>query len=249
MSRLNPRGSANPAKMFAQWGGDEGILSYYDKEAKENVELKLPFTFLVVDELNTVKGWSDADHSGYWSNEVYDITTDELRVRTKRGLVGKGTWAKLKGELIGAAYCKSIYIAYKDETGELVLGNLQLKGAALTAWIEFNKQYDVYKGAVQLVGPGEEKKKGKTVYYEPVFKGQDVSADTEAAALEINRGLDEYLKTYFKRKDDVEAEIVAEDFDEADDEEEAPAPKTRRAATAPAEEVEEKPIDLAEVPF
>lgn len=252
MSRINPR-QTHPAKFFAQWGGSEGVLSYYDKETKEDVELPLPFTFLVLDELNTVKGWSDADHSGIWSNEVYDITNDVLRVKTKRGLVAKGTWNDVKNQVTGARYVKSVYIAYKDETGELQLANIQFVGAALNAWIEFNKTYDVYKGAVTLTGKSDEKKKGKTIYFEPLFEGKNVSKETDEAAKEINRQLDSYLKTYLSREDDNE-EVVAEDYpdDEPGDTASDEAPKTSpKPAAEKAPEIEEtdNKIDLSEVPF
>lgn len=251
MSRINPR-TVNPARMFAQWGGSEGTLSYWDKDKQENITLDFPFTFLVLDELNTVKGWSDKDHSGFWSNEVYDITNDVLRVKTKNGLVGKGTWAQLENlKAKGARYAKSIYIAYKDETGELVLGNLQLLGAALTAWIEFNKQYDVYKGAVVLVGPSKPKKKGATTYYEPVFEGKNVSEATDNAAKELNVELDKFLKTYLSRQDDTEGEVVADDYpeDESDDQAEAPKKAPAKKKEAPEIEDTDNKIDLSEVPF
>jgi len=248
MSRSNPR-TTNPAAHFIGWSGSEGALSYWDKEEKEDVPVEFPFTFLVLDELNTVRGFQDSSKSGFFANEVRDVTKDEISVRTKKGLVGKGLWAELKN-ITGTKYAKSIYIAMKDDTGELILANLTLSGAALTAWIEFNKTYNVYKGAVTIVGAGPEQKKGATKYFAPEFKGINVSDETDAAATALDAQLQEYLNDYFNRKESIDEAVVVEDFDEEDADEEAPAPKSRSttAKTAPVEE-EEKPIDLTEVPF
>jgi len=250
MSRSNPR-TTNPAAHFIGWSGSEGVLSYWDKEAKEDVPVEFPFTFLVLDELNTVRGFQDSTKSGFFANEVRDVTKDEISVRTRKGLAGKGLWAELKN-ITGTKYAKSIYIAMKDDTGELILANLTLSGAALTAWIDFNKTYNVYKGAVTIVGAGPEQKKGATTFFAPEFKGVNVSDETDAAATALDAQLQEYLNDYFNRKDSIDEAVVIEDFDEEDEaEESAPAPQKKRAAPAPKaeEEEEEKPIDLSEVPF
>lgn len=244
MSRLNPR-TTNPAKFYAEWGGSEGVLKYYDRETKENVELDLPFTFLVLDELSTVKGFNKGRQKNYYSNEVYDITNDELRVKLDKQLVAKGVWNDIKGDLNGGKYTKSIYIACKDDTGELQIANLQLSGAGLNAWINFTQTYDVYKGAVVITGPSKQKKNGSVKYFEPLFEGKDVSKSTDAEANELNRVLDAHLKTYLSRQGDVDEEVVAEDYDE----EETPAPKKTAKKAAPEIEDTDNKIDLSEVPF
>jgi hypothetical protein len=247
MSRSNPQ-VKNPAVRFVQWGGSEGKLSYYDKDQEENIEVPFPFTFLVLDELNTVKGWNDTEKSSYWANEVRNISKDTLIVRAKSGVAGTGIWKQdlehLKSR--GAKYTKSIYIAFKDETGELAIGNFSVSGAALTAWIEFEKRYDVYKVAVTVTGRGEPKKKGATTYYEPQFDGKEVSADTQNAANALDRQLQAYLETYLSRRPEGNDALKADDYEE---EGTTVNVEVEVQETAAPNEPEEKKIDLSDVPF
>ena len=82
MSRSNPSVNApNPAARWYEWNGETGTVRYYDKEAKKNIDVPLPFTFLLLDELACVKGWHDPSQSGIYSNEVRDTTKDKLLVK------------------------------------------------------------------------------------------------------------------------------------------------------------------------
>lgn len=87
MSRSNPTdGIKNPATRWFEWaGGDEGGIKHYDKEAKADVKVALPFTFLLLDELSTVKGWHEPSESGIYANEVRDTRQDALVVRAFKG--------------------------------------------------------------------------------------------------------------------------------------------------------------------
>ncbi len=71
MSRSNPTELApNPATKFFDWNGAEGFFYYFDKnkgDKGEKVAISLPFTFLVLDCLSTIKGFSDADQKGFYS--------------------------------------------------------------------------------------------------------------------------------------------------------------------------------------
>lgn len=252
MSRSNPT-AKNPATRFFQWGGGEGKISYYDKEAEERIDVpfskKKPFVFLVLDELNTVTGFNKADQSSVWSNEVRDMTKEQLAVRTGKGLKLRGTYNEIKGELpsVGGKYAKSVYIAYKNEEGELVIGHIKLAGAALSAWINFNKKWDVYSVAVKLEDIQAEKN-GATDYFVPVFSGVPVSDTTNEEAKVLDAELQSYLKTYFSRKpaDDEEIETVQDD--DSVEETVAKAPAKRQERKQP-DTLEEEGIDLEELPF
>lgn len=200
MSRSNNTEISNPANIFVEWSGSKACLKYFDKTKGtkgEDVFIMLPFRFLVLDKLSTVKGFSDDDQSGYWSNEVRNVTTDGLTVRTKKGIVFSGLYKNMK--LNGASYSQSVYIAYMNEKGELTIGNFQIYGAAIGAWIDFCKGKDIYKYAVTITG-SVEAKKGTNVYYVPVFSGTtDIKPETEAKAIELDKQLQEYLDAYFKR--------------------------------------------------
>lgn len=196
MSRSNNTTSTNPSTRWFEWSGSTGQLKYWDKDKNENVFVDLPFTFLVLDQLSTITGWSDDAQSGIWSNEVRDLRIDDFTVRTKAGILAKGAYSTIKG-LNGARYTKSIYIAYYDDKKKLQIGNLKATGACLSAWIEFCRGKDVYKGAVVLSG-AEKAKKGATTYFTPVFEVKDkVSEETDAAAKELDVTLQAYLNDYF----------------------------------------------------
>lgn len=257
MSFSNPQ-TKNPATRFMQWRGGldgGGRITYYDKENEEEVDVKLPFGFTVLDELNTITGFSEKDHSGFWSNEVRNLMTDELVVKTKSGTVARGLYGKIseaiKGK--GAKYAKSVYVAFKDEDGELIIGNLKISGAALTAWIEFQKRYDVTKVGVLITATPKKAKKGSNTYLVPVFEPLELSDSTVKAVTELDHELQNYLGTYFSRKpeDDTAVEEIDDEpeIEDADVEvtEEGPK-KTSKPAKKPKEDDDEK-IDISNVPF
>ena len=78
------------------------------------------------------------------------------------------------------------------------LGNIKMQGAALENWFSFCKENNVMDIAIQ-VKTANEKKKGKVIYYEPVFEKMDVSEATNKLAVEIDAQLQEYLKGYLER--------------------------------------------------
>ena len=203
MARSNPNQNdlpKNPSKMFAQWTGD-GQFVYYDKETQENVVLPDNFTFLVLDELNAIKGWNDESGSGIYSNEVRHIDKDKLRVKSfKGGLIAEGIYKDIHDSIVsaGGKYCKSVYIAFKFKGGELQIGNIQFYGASIGGYIEFCKENkkEIYSKAVILSGKRAEKK-GKTEYYVPLFKLGEISQETEDQAGELQIELKKYLEEYF----------------------------------------------------
>lgn len=200
MSLSNPR-SSNPSTRYLRWaGGAEGggRVVYYDKTDETEHEMKLPWNFIVLDELNCIGGFSDSEKSGFWSNEVRDMSQETFTVRTRAGVKARGMYGDIKDEIKskGARYAKSVYIAFKDETGELQIGNLKLMGAALTAWIEFQKKYDISKVAV-IVESGKKAKKGSNIYYTPVLEAQNISTATLEDAKVLDRELQTFLEAYF----------------------------------------------------
>ena len=198
MSRSNNVTLKTPCVRFFDWSGSEGKLRHYDREKKENIYVDLPFTFLVLDRLHTVGGYCDAERSGFWGNEVRDITNDPITVRTKAGVVATGAWKQLPA-VTGLKYAQSIYIAFKDERGELVIGNLKASGAFVSSWIEFTRSRNIYEGAIAITG-ATEARKGATKYYTPIFAARQVSEETDTKAKALDATLQEYLVAYFRRQ-------------------------------------------------
>lgn len=276
MSRSNPSadGQSNPATRFFEWAGSTGKIKYYDKVEKQTYEVDLPFSFLVLDQLNTITGFNKRDKSGYWSNEVRNITTDPLTVRTKAGVKAESVLynSKAMADILaaGGKYTKSVYIAYQNDEKELVLGHLKLAGSAIGAWIEFTKANNVLNIAV-VIENATPAKNGTTDYFIPVFGARAVTPETNTKANELDKELQEYLSQYLSSKRVVPSEHVASadveiedldaegeekldgDVEESDGPAEA-APKPAAPAAAPAAKPKEVDtgngkIDIKDVPF
>lgn len=196
MSRSNPT-PTNPAHRFFKWSGSTGNLVYYDKEKQEEIIVKLPFEFLVLDELATIAGFCEPDQSNYWSNEVRSVAKEELTVKTSAGTKQTGLYRELADvRSKGAKYAKSIYLAYKDAVeDDWVIGNLKAYGAALTAWIELSQKHQLSLGKIILRG-SEEAKKGTTTYYTPVFEWTHAETLEDEAAKALDKILQTYLSQY-----------------------------------------------------
>lgn len=212
MSRSNNTDLINPAQKYYEWVGSKGCLKYFDKSKGENGEqvlVNLPFTFLVLDRLSSIKGFSDADQSGFWSNEIRDIKRDTLNVRTKKGLVASGTYSSLVPILNqGACYNQSVYIAIKEKE-DFIIANLAIHGSAIGEWIKICKGKDIYKYAITIAS-ATPMKKGATNYFTPVFKlNPKITEQAENRCIQLDKELQEYLKAYFNKNKAEEQESLS----------------------------------------
>lgn len=226
---LSDTRTTNPAQRFLKI--KSGAVSYYDKESQENVNVPTPFEFIVLDTLATIKGWSDQDDSGFWSNEVKKVGSDTLTVRTSQGAKASGIWKDIKGlpALAGAQYHSSIYIATKGRDG-LEINNLSLKGAALNAWIAFTGKNNITKGKVVL-SEWADAKKGAVKYQVPVFTLVPFDGDEKDQAIVLDQELKEYFEEYFNYVPDAEQK---------------PANNSKDVVL---DDIDDEPIDLSEIPF
>ena len=191
--------STNPTSKFMEWKSNNKSFSYYDKENKQNVEVKLPLTFLVLEEFHTIKGFSDADQTGIYSNEILQISAEEFEVKTFKGrVIAKGVYSDIKGAVnaAGGNYHKSIYAVTKE--GDLI--NISFKGAAVSKYSQFTE-----KGAWKrltnewvTIEDAEDHKKGMVAYSTPNFKFNTSLSDyefkiVEAKANELESYMDGYL--------------------------------------------------------
>lgn len=218
MSLSNQTSTVSPAKHYLRV--KSGSVNYYDKELGENVDVPVPVSFVVLDQLGTVKGWSDSDQSGYWSNEVKSSGSDALTVRTSKGEKATGLWKDIKASpfLAGAKFNASVYIAAKGHDG-LEIQNIAFSGASLNAWIEFvNANKSVVnsgKGKVVITGFKDEKK-GAVKYQTPIFEVEEISEEELTQATALDAELQSYFDGYFsnRRADEL---IKAASNDEDDD--------------------------------
>jgi len=197
----------NPAKMFLEWKSNDKTFSFYDKEKKENVLIELPFKFLTLMEMHTVKGWNDASESAIYSNEVKFIGTEQLTVKSfKGGEIAKGLYKEIKGQILqaGGHYTKSVYIMLTDGS----VANLQLKGSAVREWGEFTKKTrsrlsDEWVEVSEFI----EMKKGSITYTVPTFLfNTSLSSEEDTMADEAYEILKEYMSRY-KQAPEVEKEV------------------------------------------
>jgi len=191
--------STNPTSKFLEWKSNNKSFSFYNKELKQNEEVKLPLTFLVLEEYHTIKGFSDADQTGIYSNEILQISAEQFEVKTFKGrIISKGTYSDIKGSVnaAGGNYHKSIYAVTKE--GDLI--NISIKGAAVSKWSQFTE-----KGAWKrltnewvTIEDAENHKKGMVAYSTPNFKFNTSLTDyefkiVEARANELEFYMDGYL--------------------------------------------------------
>lgn len=206
MSRSNPteRTDPNPCARWFEWSGSEGVVRYYDRDKKENVVIGNDFGFILLDQLGGVTGWSDKHDSGIFSNEVKDTLQDVLLVKTFAGhMLAEGVYKAIKDKVNaqGGNFTANLYIAFKGDGSDLVIGSLRLKGAALMAWSDFEKKHraDLYKKAIRIKG-FDEGKKGKVVFRTPKFSVVELTEESNQQAVQLDAKLQEYFGTYLKQR-------------------------------------------------
>lgn len=204
--------ASNPATKFIEWKSNDKAFEYYDKEAQKKVAIPLPFKFLVLDELHTIKGWNDATSSGIFSNEVKFISKEIMTVKPFKGNeIAKGLYKDIKDKIVSAGghYTKSIYIMLEDGT----LANLQLKGSSVQAWGEFTqKTRSRLTDEWVVVKSAKDGKKGAVKFSIPEFSFDKSLSDTESVeADECFDILEAYLKTYLTKAEPVIEEIIEDE--------------------------------------
>ena len=223
MSRRNEFSttSKNPSKYFLEWKSNDKTFVYYDKETRENVKIDLPFKFLTLAEMHTVKGWHDASQSGVFANEVKFIGTEELNVRAfKGGEIAKGLYKdiKVKVKSLGGHYARSVYILVGED-----IWNIQLKGSAVQAWGDFTQKTRsrLSDEWISITGANEQKK-GSIKYTTPEFSFDGSLTEEEAKHADAAYDkLTAYVEAYTKKNEEAEVEVtqdipqdvVAEEFD------------------------------------
>ena len=223
MSRSNQNELYNPSTKWFDWNGagDGGFPEFYNKEKDNgegkdpggNVRVPIPFQFIVLDQMSAIKGWNDAQKSGIFSNEVRNSKQTPMTVKFhKGGVVAQGLYENIKAQVIaaGGKFTANIYIAFKDETGKMAIGSIQLKGAGLKAWSEFSKKHraDIMKKAVVITG-FQDGQKGAIKFRTPVFGLKEVKEETNKAAIELDAILQAYLVPYCAKTASIEGQAAA----------------------------------------
>lgn len=217
----------NPATKFISWKSNDKCFSYYDKDSQNNIEITLPFKFLVLDELSSVKGWNDALTGNIISNEVKYISKEIITAKCyHKNIKGEkvtteiatGLYKDIKEKVnaSGAKYHKSIYVMLEDGT----LANLQLKGACVASWGNFTQKVKSrLADEWVIVEKAIDGKKGAVKFTTPEFKFEKSLTDAEAIqADECFNTLELYLKTYLNKSEPTINEIEVIDEEVLEDE-------------------------------
>lgn len=211
MSRSQPT-LQNPAKRFFDWSAKNGQVRYFDKnlgDKGENVTVKMPFRFLVLDQVSQIGGGKKVGHGkdkefiGYYSNAVrkFDINKERFIVRSKGGIVGEGTYQEVKA-ITGAKLVAGLYIAFYGDDQELQIGYLKLAGSAMGQWFEFGKGRNVETGVISIErGEQEEDEQGNPYFLPKYSQATNISDTTEEAAIALDKELQTYLIAYFSKKE------------------------------------------------
>jgi len=203
MSLSRPK-QTNPAELFIEWSGSKGKFYYYDKETDQNIYIDDMIYIVILDQLNTIRGYDSDSNSGIYSNEVRNLQTEIINVRSfKGGSIISGLYDQIKGKHDGK-FSKSVYAAYvtkKKDQYELKLINLQLYGSAIGAWIDAKIKIEDGK-VIGLGASTEVLKKGNTEYFAPVIKKFKSNADIMKDCILMDQKLQEYLDEYLKRNAD-----------------------------------------------
>jgi hypothetical protein len=214
MSFSNPR-AENPCQKYIEFKGDNGTWKYWDKEEEKQVFIDLPIFFIVLDQLSTIKGFSDEHNCGIFSNEVKYLGKEVLKVRSfKGGISITGKYSDIKGEVksAGGKFTKSIYALMIDKEGdnhEIV--NFQLSGAAFSAWMDF--KFSAQQHIVSITDEIIKEKKGAISYYKPVFRRYNIDQKYVPIATQADR----VLQKYFHDREEQEFEKEAAKEVETDD--------------------------------
>ena len=111
---------------------------------------------------------------------------------------------------VGGHFTTNAYIAYKCEGGKLEIGCLQIKGAALNAWVDFRKEAkDGFWSKAVAIGGSKDGQKGKVKFKTPTMVLKDVSKETDDEAGELQNKVQAYLKDYYSRTKSVQTSAPA----------------------------------------
>lgn len=229
MARTNESQQNTPhvCTRWYEWAGagDEGFVYYYDKEKKENIDVKLPFPFVLLGRMSTIGGWHEPSKSRIFANEVKDTTREPFKVKSfKGGQLVEGFYREIKTqiELMGGHFVNTLYLGYK-EGGVMKIGALQLKGSGMHAWIEFEKanREALYTKAVKI-GGFVDGKNGAVKFRSPVFELVNLSKESDDEAGVLQEKLKAYHAEYFARN--VSQQVAAPSTPAKNDPEPTPTP-------------------------
>lgn len=210
----------NPANKRFNWKGsgeeNEGnFLEVYNTITKTSSQVN-EVTFIILDQLTCISGYSSKTENSIWSNEVHNTTKEVLKVETKDKnqkniILKEGLYQDIKEVAVanGGKYTKVLYALELDKNNNPVSPipiRVYLSGSSFGAFIDMNAQSgNIIK--ISNKGVFSPKSKGKVAFYPPkieIISSSLAPKELNTIAVEV----DVLLQTYFKKKNKIE------DFDE-----------------------------------
>lgn len=241
------------AKKTYRWRSSEQNFVCWNPETQEQELLDKAPKFIPLTATSSVNGAREQDHgkatcrwNRIYSNEFTDFKNDYIKVRESDKLDGtktvlcEGVYNPTVKEFVAsnswAKYTTNVYCLLD---GEVV--KLELFGAALTAWIEFQNKCKSEKAFLFdhhyfTFNKAEQRKNGAVTFYAPSFELGDITDEEDDKATEVAK--------------EIEAKIEHNKALSAPD----AATDVTAAAAAKAEEDREEEtsdgaVDLSEIPF
>lgn len=208
---VNPTNQAdpNPAKIFIQWKSKNECFIYYSKEKKENVDLKLPFSFIPLYRCETLKGYNHKKGKTFIANEVIKLNDSPVVLKSynnktkEKKVEASGMYPEFKDGLDQAVkFTISMYAALKNKKGELSLVNVQLNGAGVHHWFDFENNNKIWGKAIE-VSDFTEEANGDVDYKAPVFKTKDITPEESARCRVLQKEIITYLEGYFAKNGNI----------------------------------------------
>ncbi len=224
----------HPCQKWFEWNGGKGVVEFYDKTTKAQVEVGKTFGFLVLDTTYCITGYNERANTLVVSNEVRKTQEEVLEVKIlKQGTVAKGLYSEIRDRVtsksVGGKFTANVYLAFFDQTPSgsvLQIGCLRLHGAALNTWIEFAKANwaALQNGAVKITG-STKGKKGSIEFFTPNFAAIDAKPETNEAAIALDKKLQAYLnsRTAVKSEPGMTQADPPQDYDQEPTADEPPA--------------------------
>lgn len=219
--RSQPQVLPSPAKLYREWKGGTGALTFSVKKedgSYENVETQLPFKMAVLEttsDLNktTFKSGRDGKRipdKSYFSTEKIQYDDPQILRQAeyidgerKVSEVIRGSYETIKDNFDTSGMFRVILYIWNFDTEQIE--RIHLKGAGRGGWFTFQKslketKQSVFNAPVFMTKNPEAKKSPMGDYYEPSFVLGPEYTDEEVALLkEKDDEVIEYLQTLHEK--------------------------------------------------
>lgn len=200
-----------PVTKYITWRAKEGVFRYYDRDKGENVDIKLPISFVVLEDYCSIDG--NTENGRIFSNKIKNFKKDILHVNIAGEIVSglyENVKEKVKSE--GGKLMKNLFAVMDNE-----LVCIQLKGASFAAY----SSAKLNDGENEVVVEETLKNKNKLgSWLDPVFKeGDRIDVSSLQTHLEKANPYFDYIDSLNNNNVSTKLEIVGE-IEEVEDENE-----------------------------